>query len=94
MNPELLLQMYDAMPRPQVVVPKAAKADIWRLAVILRYGGIYADSDVKALHPFREYLSPNASVASGIGANKDFHQWCELGGLHSMTRRTSDALRC
>ena len=59
-------------------MPKAAKADVWRLAIILRYGGIYVDSDVKALHPFREYLWPNASVASGIGANKDFHQWCDL----------------
>ena len=30
---------------------------------------------MKALHPFREYLWPNASVASGIGRAKDFHQW-------------------
>ncbi len=78
----------------QVLVPKAAKADVWRLAVILRYGGIYADSDVKALHPFREYLWPNASVASGIGANKDFHQWCELAGLHRMTHRPLNTQCC
>ena len=60
---------------PQVLVPKAGKADIWRLAMILRYGGIYVDSDVKALHPFREYIWPNASVVSGVGSHKDFHQW-------------------
>ena len=54
----------------QLMVPKAGKADIWRLAITLRYGGIYADSDVKALHPFRDYVLPNASVASGMGRQK------------------------
>ena len=38
------------------MVPGAAKADIWRLAVIWRYGGVYVDSDVVALRPFREVL--------------------------------------
>ena len=60
----------------QLVVPKAAKADIWRLAIILRYGGIYADSDVKPVHPFRETVWPNASAVSGIGGGRDLHQWC------------------
>ena len=32
----------------QVLKLKAGKADIWRLAIIERYGGIYVDSDVKA----------------------------------------------
>ena len=32
----------------QIIVPGAAKADIWRLAIIWQYGGIYVDSDVKA----------------------------------------------
>jgi hypothetical protein len=59
----------------QILMPEAGKADIWRLAVVLRYGGIYVDSDVKALHPFRDYLWPNASVVSGMGVLKDFHQW-------------------
>ncbi len=36
------------------MVPGAAKADIWRLAVVWRYGGVYVDSDVVALRPFRE----------------------------------------
>ncbi len=39
-----------------VMVPGAAKADIWRLAVVWRYGGVYVDSDVVALRPFREVL--------------------------------------
>ena len=60
----------------QVLVPKAGKADIWRLAIIYRYGGIYADSDVKALYAFRSYIWPNASVVTGLGSKKDFHQWC------------------
>jgi mannosyltransferase OCH1-like enzyme len=61
--------------RLQVIQAPAAKADIWRLAVILRYGGVYADSDVKALHPFRERVWANASVVSGMGSGKDLHQW-------------------
>ena len=61
---------------PQLVVPKAAKADIWRLAITLRYGGIYADSDVKPVHPFRETVWPNASAVSGLGGGRDLHQWC------------------
>ena len=35
----------------QVLIPHAGKADIWRLAIIERYGGIYVDSDVKASVP-------------------------------------------
>ena len=58
------------------MVPKAAKADIWRLAIVQHYGGIYADSDVRAVHPFREYVWPNASVVSGVGGQRDLHQWC------------------
>jgi hypothetical protein len=61
--------------------PAAAKADIWRLAVILRYGGVYVDSDVKALRPFRERVWANASVVSGIGGQRDLHQWCVPPGM-------------
>ena len=59
----------------QVIQAPAAKADIWRLAVILRCGGVYVDSDAQALHPFRERVWPNASVVSGMGRMKDLHQW-------------------
>ena len=59
----------------QLVVPKAAKADIWRLAIVARYGGIYADSDASPEHPFRETVWANASVASGIGGWNTLHQW-------------------
>ncbi len=40
--------MPDSVACTQVLVPKAGKADIWRLAVIWQYGGVYVDSDVKA----------------------------------------------
>ena len=70
----------------QVLQPAAAKADIWRLAVILRYGGIYVDSDVKALRPFRERVWANASVVSGIGGQRDLHQWCVLPAVPSVQR--------
>jgi hypothetical protein len=62
--------------RAQMIVPKAGKADIWRLAIIYQYGGIYADSDVKATYAFRDFVWPNASVVSGLGSKRDFHQWC------------------
>jgi hypothetical protein len=53
----------------------AAKADLWRLMVILRYGGMYVDVDSASTVPIRDYLWRNASGVSGIGGMNDFHQW-------------------
>ena len=60
------------------LVPGAAKADILRVAVLLKYGGIYFDSDCEAVAPLSSFIWPNASVVSGIGEEGDFHQWALL----------------
>lgn len=62
----------------QQILPGAMKADIWRLAVIYKYGGVYLDSDSHSVTPLREVIWPNASVVTGIGASNDFHQWALL----------------
>ena len=62
----------------QQVVPGAVKADLWRLAIIRRYGGVYFDTDSQSVTPLREFVWPNASVVSGMGVLNDFHQWALL----------------
>lgn len=59
----------------QQVVPGAVQADLWRLAVIYRYGGVYFDTDSQSKVPLRSIIWQNASVVSGIGSLGDFHQW-------------------
>lgn len=59
----------------QQVVPGAVKADIWRLAVMQRYGGVYFDTDCQSVTPLKNVIWNNASVVTGLGVVKDFHQW-------------------
>lgn len=59
----------------QQVVPGAVQADLWRLAIVYRYGGVYFDTDSQSKTPLRNIIWPNASVVSGIGSLGDFHQW-------------------
>lgn len=61
----------------QLLKSGAAKADMWRLAVTHRYGGIYLDTDATCSKnmPFSSYVWPNASLVTGIGQKHDFHQW-------------------
>lgn len=59
----------------QQVVPGAVQADLWRLAIIYRYGGVYLDTDTQSKTPLRKIIWPTASVVSGIGVMGDFHQW-------------------
>ena len=74
----------------QMIVPKAGKADIWRLAIIYQYGGIYADSDVKATYAFRDFVWANASVTTGLGSKRDFHQWCVFATKGAAGVETAD----
>ena len=60
------------------LVPGAAKADILRVALLLKFGGVYFDSDCEAVVPLRSFVWPNASVVSGLGTSGDFHQWALL----------------
>jgi hypothetical protein len=53
----------------------AAKADLWRLMVLYRYGGVYVDMDSESVVPLRNIIQGSASLVSGLGLLGDFHQW-------------------
>ncbi len=36
------------------------KADFWRICILNKYGGVYADVDIKPLLPIKEFVEPNA----------------------------------
>jgi len=66
------------VPLFEKVLPGAMRADILRLALIARYGGVYFDSDSCSATPLRHFVWSNASVVSGVGSLGDFHQWALL----------------
>ena len=71
----------------------AARADVWRLAVIIRYGGVYFDIDCGSKVALDSFVSANASVVSGVGKDKDFHQWALLyTAAHPFLRAALDAV--
>jgi len=53
----------------------AGKADIWRLAIVEKYGGIYLDFDTSCIAPISPYISPDDDFVSGLGQGTGFHQW-------------------
>lgn len=66
----------------QLLVPGAAKADVWRVEILLKFGGVYVDSDTVCTHQLDSFIWPNASLVTGIGNNKDVHQWAMLYSRH------------
>jgi mannosyltransferase OCH1-like enzyme len=42
------------------------KADFWRVCILYKYGGIYADADIVPLVPLSEYIKPNIEFATCI----------------------------
>lgn len=42
------------------------KADFWRVCVIYKYGGIYADSDIEPLVPLKEYINDDVDFVTCI----------------------------
>jgi len=40
----------------------AEKADIWRYAVMYKYGGVYMDSDMSCHEPYRTFVDPTANI--------------------------------
>jgi hypothetical protein len=42
------------------------KADVWRVAVIYVYGGIYSDLDTKCLKPITQWLNPEYDLIVGV----------------------------
>lgn len=60
----------------QLLYSGAAKADLWRHAILYRYGGVYVDIESYLRSSFRSFVWPNASVVSSMGLAKDLNQWC------------------
>lgn len=50
----------------------AMRADIWRLLILQRYGGVYLDSDISAIGPLP--IAENDTAVSGVGC------WSHLPG--------------
>jgi len=44
----------------------AEKADIWRYAVMYKYGGVYMDSDMKAHAPYKTFLDPDSDIVQAL----------------------------
>ena len=42
------------------------KADFWRVCILYKYGGIYADADIVPLVPLCEYIKPDIEFATCI----------------------------
>lgn len=42
------------------------KADVWRVAVVYMYGGIYSDLDTKCLKPVSSWLNPDYDLIVGV----------------------------
>lgn len=42
------------------------KADFWRVCVIYKYGGVYADSDIEPLIPLKEYVEDDVDFVTCI----------------------------
>lgn len=40
------------------------KADFWRLCILYKYGGVYADADIVPLVPLSEYINSNVSFVT------------------------------
>lgn len=62
----------------QAFLPGAPKSDLWRLAVLHTFGGVYVDTDSLARIPFSSFLWGNVSIASGVDYNGELHQWLIL----------------
>eukprot|EP00727_Mastigamoeba_balamuthi_P010729 m51a1_g6279 hypothetical protein (552) ;mRNA; f:196724-203414 len=59
----------------ELVRPGAAKADIWRLLVVYRYGGVYIDSDCIMERALDTEMWANASVVISVGVDGYTPQW-------------------
>ena len=54
------------------------RADVWRLLVIQRYGGVYLDGDMSAVAPLP--VRPDDTAVSGVGG------WSHLPGKNGGTK--------
>lgn len=52
--------MYDSLPIGVM------KADVWRVAVVYAYGGVYTDLDCRCIKPISTWLSPTDTLVVGV----------------------------
>ncbi|EER19232.1 conserved hypothetical protein [Perkinsus marinus ATCC 50983] len=52
-----------------------AMADIWRLAVLYEYGGVYADVDSIIVNPLRRWVDSNATIITSIESGRFIAQY-------------------
>lgn len=57
------------------IKPGAGKADLFRYAIIYKYGGCYFDIDTVCLNPLDTFISNDDEFVSGLGKRSDLHQW-------------------
>ena len=60
---EFHLQIYDFLKDGPI------KADFWRICILAKYGGIYADSDIEPLLPISEFLENDDYFFTVINCN-------------------------
>ncbi|KAF4656493.1 hypothetical protein FOZ61_006930 [Perkinsus olseni] len=65
----------DQLPRMFQNGAGVAMADIWRLAVLYEYGGVYADVDSIIVNPLRRWVDPHATVVTSIEAGRFIAQY-------------------
>ena len=53
----------------------AMRADLFRLLIMYKHGGVYVDVDVTPKRPLRTIIQESDEFVSGIGQRKDLHQW-------------------
>ena len=51
------------------------KADFWRICIMYKFGGVYADADIEPLVPFDKYIYENVSFVTCISKYNSHHNF-------------------
>lgn len=80
-----ILQIYRHLGSP------VERSDLWRYLVLHRYGGVYADSDVKCMRPVELWNQRNGHDADMLAAVTFYHK---NGGIKQITNFIMAAMPC
>ena len=90
LNPEYKLELYDDARCKEFLLNEFSqahvdvfdfipdgpiKADFWRICIMYKYGGVYADADIEPLIPFDKYIQENVSFVTCISAYNSHHNF-------------------
>ena len=70
--PQPVVERYDAIPQ----WAHRVRSDLWRVAYLLKYGGVYADSDIEPIVGVKQMVGPNdrfVTSARSVAANLNPH---------------------